>query len=135
MLYVTMLHLPGEKEACGRCMQAHHELIRGLIKEHRLYEVKTVGIRGFISTWVASSALNLRLNEPAMRDRGWCEISWELSGELFPSLWEGQEWWCCGDLTPFLQSIWHIFAYLFDHCVGISNYEFRNLLLLSFSLF
>lgn len=36
----------GSQAACRRCMQVHHELIRGLIKEHDLYEVKTVGTRG-----------------------------------------------------------------------------------------
>eukprot|EP00667_Euglena_gracilis_P004647 EG_transcript_4669 len=46
----------------SRCMQAHHELIRGLIKEHRLYEVKTVGDSFMVTTTSPQAALRFALD-------------------------------------------------------------------------
>eukprot|EP00668_Euglena_longa_P047599 GGOE01063479.1.p1 GENE.GGOE01063479.1~~GGOE01063479.1.p1 ORF type:complete len:872 (-),score=271.54 GGOE01063479.1:252-2663(-) len=46
----------------SRCVQAHHELIRELIQEHRLYEVKTVGDSFMVTTTSPQAALSFALD-------------------------------------------------------------------------
>eukprot|EP00667_Euglena_gracilis_P001441 EG_transcript_1441 len=45
----------------SRCVQAHHELVRELIRKHRLYEVKTVGDSFMATTASAHDALHFAL--------------------------------------------------------------------------
>eukprot|EP00667_Euglena_gracilis_P001750 EG_transcript_1748 len=59
----------------SRCMQVHHELIRGLIKEHDLYEVKTVGDSFMVTTTNAQAALRFALDlQTTFYDNDW---DWE----------------------------------------------------------
>eukprot|EP00667_Euglena_gracilis_P003073 EG_transcript_3082 len=46
----------------SRCLHMHHELIRELIEEHRLYEVKTVGDSFMVTTTSAHDALHFALD-------------------------------------------------------------------------
>eukprot|EP00667_Euglena_gracilis_P001642 EG_transcript_1642 len=46
----------------SRCVQAHHELIREQIRQHRLYEVKTVGDSFVVTTTSAQGALLFALD-------------------------------------------------------------------------
>eukprot|EP00667_Euglena_gracilis_P001838 EG_transcript_1836 len=65
----------------SRCMQAHHELIRGLIKEHRLYEVKTVGDSFIVTTTNAQDALRFALDvQTTFYNYDW---DWEAADEHY----------------------------------------------------
>eukprot|EP00667_Euglena_gracilis_P013922 EG_transcript_14388 len=56
----------------SRCVQAHHELIRALIKKHQLYEVKTVGDSFVVTTSNAQEALLFALDvQTTLYDYNW----------------------------------------------------------------
>eukprot|EP00667_Euglena_gracilis_P000796 EG_transcript_797 len=65
----------------SRCVQVHHELIRGLIKQHRLYEVKTAGDSFMITTASAPDALRFALDlQRVLYDYDW---EWEECDEFY----------------------------------------------------
>eukprot|EP00667_Euglena_gracilis_P001257 EG_transcript_1259 len=65
----------------SRCMQVHHELIRGLIKEHGLYEVKTIGDSFMVTTTSAQEALHFALDiQTTFYEYEW---DWEEADEYY----------------------------------------------------
>eukprot|EP00667_Euglena_gracilis_P000936 EG_transcript_936 len=56
----------------SRCVQAHHQLIRGLISQHQLYEVKTAGDSFMVTTTSAADALAFALDlQQALYEYEW----------------------------------------------------------------
>nr|BAD20741.1 putative membrane-bound adenylyl cyclase [Euglena gracilis] len=56
----------------SRCVQVHHEIIRTLIKDHHLYEVKTAGDSFMITTASPPDALRFALDlQQALYDYDW----------------------------------------------------------------
>eukprot|EP00667_Euglena_gracilis_P002961 EG_transcript_2964 len=65
----------------SRCLQAHHELIRELIREHRLYEVKTVGDSFMVTTSSAHDALLFALDvQTTLFENDW---EWEGADDFY----------------------------------------------------
>eukprot|EP00667_Euglena_gracilis_P002641 EG_transcript_2645 len=65
----------------SRCVQAHHELIRQLIRTHELYEVKTVGDSFMVTTSSAHAALRFALDvQTTLYDHDW---SWAGADEFY----------------------------------------------------
>eukprot|EP00667_Euglena_gracilis_P013962 EG_transcript_14446 len=65
----------------SRCLQIHHQLIRQLIRKHRLYEVKTVGDAFMVTTTCAHDALRFALDlQLTFHDHYW---DWDGAEELY----------------------------------------------------
>eukprot|EP00668_Euglena_longa_P037879 GGOE01048789.1.p1 GENE.GGOE01048789.1~~GGOE01048789.1.p1 ORF type:complete len:434 (-),score=138.50 GGOE01048789.1:387-1496(-) len=65
----------------SRCVQAHHELIRELIHEHDLYEVKTVGDAFMVTTTSAQNALLFALDvQTTLFDYDW---DWSAADDFY----------------------------------------------------
>eukprot|EP00667_Euglena_gracilis_P001748 EG_transcript_1750 len=65
----------------SRCMQAHHELIRELIKHYSLYEVKTVGDSFMVTTTSPLAALRFALDlQTTFYDYDW---DWDEADEHY----------------------------------------------------
>eukprot|EP00667_Euglena_gracilis_P001069 EG_transcript_1068 len=67
--------------AMSRCVQAHHTLIRDLISEHCLYEVKTAGDSFMVTTVSARAALAFALDlQRALYEYDW---DWDRCDEFY----------------------------------------------------